>query len=202
MRFNPAPGWPVPPESWQPEAGWKPDPSWPSAPDGWPVWVPVGIATAVSAFAKGYNGQVSYDGDFITIHRAGFRARTSVGKGEKRIPVGSVSAVQWKPAGIVTGFIQFTMSGGNERRSAFGFQTSSAVSDENSVVFTKAQMPAFQVVRDAVEHAIAERHRTQAAPVVTASPDLADQLTKLAALRDQGILTEDEFSAQKAKLLG
>lgn len=35
----------------------------------------------------------------------------------------------------------------------------------------------------------------------SAAPDLADQLTRLAALRDQGILTEDEFAAQKAKLL-
>jgi hypothetical protein len=30
----------------------------------------------------------------------------------------------------------------------------------------------------------------------------ADQLTKLAALRDQGVLTEEEFAAQKANLLG
>jgi len=29
----------------------------------------------------------------------------------------------------------------------------------------------------------------------------ADELTKLAALRDQGVLTDEEFSAQKAKLL-
>lgn len=32
--------------------------------------------------------------------------------------------------------------------------------------------------------------------------DVADQLRKLAELRDQGILTEEEFAAQKAKLLG
>lgn len=31
--------------------------------------------------------------------------------------------------------------------------------------------------------------------------DVADQLSKLAALRDQGILNDDEFAAQKAKLL-
>jgi Short C-terminal domain/Phospholipase_D-nuclease N-terminal len=30
----------------------------------------------------------------------------------------------------------------------------------------------------------------------------ADELTKLAALRDQGVLTQAEFDAQKAKLLG
>jgi len=36
---------------------------------------------------------------------------------------------------------------------------------------------------------------------VPAKPDVADQLTKLADLRDRGVLTDDEFAAQKAKLL-
>jgi hypothetical protein len=31
---------------------------------------------------------------------------------------------------------------------------------------------------------------------------VADELAKLASLRDQGILTEEEFCAPKAKLLG
>ena len=39
-------------------------------------------------------------------------------------------------------------------------------------------------------------------PVETApAVDPTGQLTKLAGLRDQGILTEEEFSAQKAKIL-
>ena len=39
-------------------------------------------------------------------------------------------------------------------------------------------------------------------PASAAAPvDVADQLRKLAELRDQGILNEDEFAAQKAKLL-
>ncbi len=43
-----------------------------------------------------------------------------------------------------------------------------------------------------------------AAPAAPAGPpvDLADQLRKLASLRDEGILSEEEFAAQKAKLLG
>ena len=45
----------------------------------------------------------------------------------------------------------------------------------------------------------------QGAPLVigasAAKPDTADELTKLATLRDLGVLTEAEFSAQKAKLL-
>jgi hypothetical protein len=33
-------------------------------------------------------------------------------------------------------------------------------------------------------------------------PDPIEQLKQLGALRDQGILTEEEFAAQKAKILG
>ena len=43
-----------------------------------------------------------------------------------------------------------------------------------------------------------------AAPAAPAAPDttnLVSQLRSLAELRDQGILTEEEFSVQKAKLL-
>lgn len=36
----------------------------------------------------------------------------------------------------------------------------------------------------------------------TAEPDVADQIRKLAQLRDDGILTEEEFQAKKAQLLG
>ena len=43
-----------------------------------------------------------------------------------------------------------------------------------------------------------------AAPPPAAAPqvDIVSQLKSLAELRDQGILTEDEFTAQKAKILG
>lgn len=34
------------------------------------------------------------------------------------------------------------------------------------------------------------------------APSTADELTKLAALRDRGVLTDAEFEAQKKKLLG
>lgn len=41
-----------------------------------------------------------------------------------------------------------------------------------------------------------------AAPPVASGADVVTQLKDLAALRDAGVLTEDEFATQKAKLLG
>jgi len=40
------------------------------------------------------------------------------------------------------------------------------------------------------------------APAPAPAPDPVAQLTQLAALRDSGALTEEEFEAQKAKILG
>jgi hypothetical protein len=39
-------------------------------------------------------------------------------------------------------------------------------------------------------------------PPAPDTDDMLEQLTRLGQLRDQGILTEDEFAAQKAKILG
>lgn len=45
LQFNPPPGWPKPPPTWRPPAGWSPDPSWPPPPAGWRLWVPAnGVA--------------------------------------------------------------------------------------------------------------------------------------------------------------
>ena len=56
---------------------------------------------------------------------------------------------------------------------------------------------ASQLIRSESE---SRRHLAGAAPA--AEPDATEQIAKLAALRDQGALTEDEFAAKKAELLG
>jgi hypothetical protein len=53
---------------------------------------------------------------------------------------------------------------------------------------------------DPLRQRIAIGQSTQSSEPV-APLDVADQLMKLATLRDQGVLTEDEFASQKAKLL-
>ena len=104
---------------------------------------------------RGVNGTISFDGRFVTITRKGFMARATVGKGEKRIPVKNISAVQLKPASaLIRGYIQFTVPGGNENRSRMGKQTIDAAKDENSVVFTPKQQPGFEQLRAQIEEAI------------------------------------------------
>jgi Short C-terminal domain len=47
-----------------------------------------------------------------------------------------------------------------------------------------------------------EQGYTEAPPQAAAPADPIAQLKELAELRDSGVLTEEEFAAQKAKLLG
>lgn len=150
--------------------------------------------------AAGQGGQIAFDGQYVTITREGFLGRATHGRGEKKLHISSISAVQWKPPGALTnGFIQMSI-GGADRQAAKGHRTMDASKDENSVIFTKKQMPEFEKLRAALDAAIAGQHAPQA-PASAAPVSLADELTKLAALRDQGILSPAEFEAQKARLL-
>ncbi len=150
--------------------------------------------------AAGVNGQLEFEGAWLTINRKGRMARMTIGKGTKRIPVASITSVQLKPAGMgVRGFIQFSFAGGNESRSRFGKQSVDAAKDENSVLFTKKQQPAFEELQAAVEEAIQGPHPATAVPQASST---ADEIGKLAALRDAGAISEEEFAAHKAKLLG
>lgn len=150
---------------------------------------------------KGHNGTVTCDDTFVTITRKGALARMTVGKGDKRVPIASINAVQWKPAGaMVNGYIEFSMGGGNENRSKFGSATVDAGKNENAVLFTKKQMPEFETLRAFIENKIVARH-AHAGQSAQVAPDLAGQIKQLAELRDQGILSSDEFDAKKADLL-
>lgn len=60
--------------------------------------------------------------------------------------------------------------------------------------------------RQEMEQAPAQQAPVQQAPVAAAPPagggDVYAELEKLGQLHEQGILTDDEFAAQKAKILG
>lgn len=100
---------------------------------------------------KGVGGQLAVDESWITIHRKGTLAKVNQGlKGEKRIPLKNIIAVQIKKPGMTNGYIQFTISGGNESRGG----VMSATKDENSVMFTSRQAEDAYAIRNYVEHFI------------------------------------------------
>ena len=148
---------------------------------------------------QGANGQVSVVGDFIVIARKGFTAKMTHGftKGEKRINIHSITAVQLKKPGLSRGYIQFTLGGGDESRKG----VMDATKDENSVLFDKKSLVEFETLRDLIEQRISDSRKPQPAQP-SAEPDVADQIRKLASLRDEGLLSDDEFEAKKTELLG
>ncbi|MFI6979327.1 DUF4429 domain-containing protein [Embleya sp. NPDC050154] len=157
-------------------------------------------------YAKGHNGQLSFDGEFVTITRDGWVARSAFGRSEKRLHVSQISAVQWKGSGLTLGYIEFTLSGGRERHSRMARQAQDNAKNENAVIVTKKTEPAFLAIRTAVEQAIAEQHQAPAASPAAAPPapanDMASQFRQLAELHAAGVLTDDEFTAAKGRLLG
>ena len=68
--------------------------------------------------------------------------------------------------------------------------------DENTVIFNTKQQPDFELIKEEVEK------RMQAGSIPSSSLLAADEIAKLADLRDKGILTEAEFQQKKKQLLG
>jgi hypothetical protein len=155
--------------------------------------------------AKGRNGQIDFDGQWVTITRRGFVARATVGKGDKRIHVSSLGAVGWKPAGpIVNGFITFSVPGSTAVRSRSGNRTNQHVRDENSVLFTWQQRKAFEDIRAAIEQALHASRTGQAAPAPpppVAPADARAQLQQLQGLHAQGLISDAEYQAKRAEVL-
>ena len=144
-------------------------------------------------YAKGTNGLIAIDGDWLTIERKGF-GRGGPSAGDRRIPLASITAVQLQQARVFTnGFIRFTVSGSPEVRG--GLQN--AMRDENAVTFRRGQSKGFNMIRAAVEQSITAAGAGSGA----GEPDIPEQIKKLDELRDQKLITDEEFEAKKAELL-
>ena len=155
-------------------------------------------AEDVICYAEGHNGQVILTDRAVIIGREGFWKKvksSAFTKGNKSIPYKSITGVQFKEPGMTTGYIQFTIPGAIENKGGvFG-----AVSDENTVaIYGKAQFEDFRKIRDMVEDKI---HSPSAAPSQTSAPSVADELTKLAALKRDGLISDDEYAQMKSKLI-
>ena len=145
--------------------------------------------------ATGLNGVVTLFSDRLSIKRKGVTSFFTHGlQGEKEVAISAITGMQFKNAGMITnGYIQFVIFGSQESKGGIF----NAMSDENTVAFKTSQQADFETLRQKVQEAIFDRSERPAG----ASSGL-DDLEKLAALRDKGIITADEFDKKKRQILG
>lgn len=130
-----------------------------------------------------------------------------IGKGFKEIQIKSLTGIQFKPPAFLShGYIQFVFPGSSEVKTR---STSDLAKDENTVMFNKHEYKNFLKAKELIEEYMNEQEKnTFASNDYSSTPppvnnySVADEITKLAALKDQGILTEEEFTAKKKQLLG
>src|SRR3546814_10683439 len=136
---------------------------------------------------KGHTKSITVHDDAVTI---AYCALYHGFKGDKRIPLSSITAIQFRePGSWIAGYIQFSIRGGIEL-------TGQINQDENALQFDGKEPDAFLSHRDFVQERL-EHIGAAPAPV-----SVADELSKLANLRELGILTLEELAQQTASLPG
>ena len=98
---------------------------------------------------KGYNGTIVLGDTSLTIKRGakGFLLGGFMLRGDKTIPYQSIVAVQFRKAGAMSGYIQFSIKGGSEAKSG----VNEAVKDENTVTFQINKNKLFAELRTIIE---------------------------------------------------
>lgn len=117
-------------------------------------------------------------------------------KGSKSIPYTSITAIQFRKADPINGYIQFSLMGAVES----GGGVIAAISDENTCFFVEWNNDLAERIRDYIELRMREIRAPQIAQPATAS--ISDEIKKLSELRGQGIVSDAEFEAAKKKLIG
>lgn len=146
---------------------------------------------------KGYNGTLILTDTGVIIKRGakGFFFGGGMLRGDKTIPYSSIVAVQLKKAGMTAGYIQLTLKGGSEAKSGL-FQSTT---DENSINFHSGFGGKNNELFSEAKKMIEERINAVNSPAKNSG---LDDLEKLAALKEKGIISEEEFQAKKKQLLG
>ena len=118
-------------------------------------------------------------------------------KGARTIPFEFITAVQFKrSASFTNGYIQFILS---EELGKPGDKFDAA-RDENTVLFGAKDEKAMEEIKDYIEKQI-QLLRDPSTP--NQSPaSIASEIEKLVALKNKGVLTEEEFQAAKKRIIG
>ena len=119
---------------------------------------------------------------FVSDHRVGIFTKKVGGHDLLDFAYGLLTSIQYKK-GITFGEITLLASG-------------------DSTKFHQMPKAGVEEIAQTIRQKMALAHQGGVVPNATASSaSVADEIVKLASLRDSGLLTEEQFEAQKAKLL-
>ncbi len=145
---------------------------------------------------KGVNGTLIINDTGIVIHRGAKGAifGTASQRGDKSISYNMISAVQLQSGGLIQrqGYIRFSFLGGAESKNLTRY---GIAKDENSILFATSKNKEFEEAKQLVES------RMGTTPQSNGQSSL-DELEKLGKLKEQGLISQEEFDAKKKQLLG
>lgn len=153
--------------------------------------------------AKGVTGSVSFDGHTVVISRSGGAGKWLQGKGDKSIPVSSVSAVQLQPPGLQGhGVWQVSLSGESAANVRHGFASSNKLMrDENTILFAPRSKKDFEAVTQAIRDARAGGSVPSAPPVDAGREAVVGQLRQLGSMHHRGAIDDATFIREMHELL-
>ena len=154
----------------------------------------------ISMRAEGINANLLLLEDRVRIQRREEKTFLNQGfKGQKDMLFSQISSVRVKKATTFgSGYIHFALVGGNESRGP------DPARDENTVLFRGANQPEFDKIKAAIEAKMAAS-KTSVSNFYRTQPNsisYIEELEQLAALRNKGVITEEEFAAKKRQILG
>ncbi|MFT9056807.1 MAG: SHOCT domain-containing protein [Ethanoligenens sp.] len=133
----------------------------------------------------------------LYIIKKGFMTGHTFGGGVYQMPYQNITGVQ-TDYHVLSGYFQASTGGMQDQpKNYWASGSNSPQKSPNCITITgKPLLEKFRSACDFINQKISDSH-LPAAPAL----DPVDQIKKLADLRDQGILTDDEFSAKKKQLL-
>lgn len=155
-----------------------------------------------SSLTNGGKSKVIIEENKITIIRPGVISKFSHGfTGEKTILIKDISSVQFKPAGMAGGYLQFIFAGSREARSGIvkGENNENIIYFDSGFNNNKVNSNA-QEIKRYIENYNTNSINNTVTNIYNTS-DKYDKLEKIKKLLDKNILTQEEFEEEKRKIL-
>jgi hypothetical protein len=156
--------------------------------------------------ASGSDGTVTVDGDTVSIKRKGLmgKLQTATGNGDETFSLKNVAGIGFKSWSIVSGkgHLQFGLVEADGTAHFSDSFLGNASHDKHTLVFGMSAQKEFEAIRDHCLPLIGGKAAFQNAAQSAGEGSIskASQLKRLEELKDLGVLTEEEFQREKAKL--